>query len=319
MDPLSSVLQAVKLTGGVFLEASFSAPWCVTAVLEPEDCRPLLSRPTQIIAYHYVLEGSLLLGVADAAPVEVRAGEIVLLPRNDGHLLASASGLRPVSTASLIRPSGGGLARIDHGGGGAPTRIVCGFLGSDEAHNPLISALPPVLKLDLREAASRAWVEASVRFAAQELAAGGFAAAGVVARIAELLLVEAVRGYAANLPAEETGWLKGLSDPYVGRGLALIHGDLARAWTTEALAGEVALSRSAFAERFTEVVGMPPMRYLTHWRMQLARRELQGGRRPIAQIAFATGYDSEAAFSRAFKREFGEPPARWRALRREAP
>ena len=318
MDPLSSVLQAVKLSGGVFLDARFTAPWCVAAVLTANDCRPLLCQPAQVIAYHYVIEGRLLLVVESEPPVEVSAGEIVLLPRNDAHMLASSAGLRPVRAADLVRPSdSGGLARIDHGGGGAPTRIVCGFLGSDEAHNPVVSALPRVLKLDLRGGASRDWVESSVRFAAQELAQGGLASASVVGRLAELLLVEAVRAYAASLPADQAGWLKGLSDPYVGRALALIHGELARPWTTEALAQAVALSRSAFAERFAEAVGMPPMRYLTYWRMQLARRELLEGRRPIAQIAFATGYDSEAAFSRAFKREFGEPPARWRASRRE--
>lgn len=319
MDPLSSVLQAVKLSGGVFLDARFTAPWCVAAVLTPEDCRPLLTQPAQVIAYHYVVEGRLLLGVEAEPPVEVSAGEIVLLPRNDPHVLASAAGLRPIRAAELVRPSeSGGLAQIDHGGGGESTRIVCGFLGSDEAHNPVISALPRALKLDLRGGASRDWVESSVRFAAQELARGGLASASVVGRLAELLLVEAVRSYAASLPAGQAGWLKGLSDPYVGRALALIHRELARPWTTEALAGEVALSRSAFAERFTEAVGMPPMRYLTHWRLQLAKRELQESRKSVAQIAFAAGYDSEAAFSRAFKREFGEPPARWRALSRDA-
>ena len=319
VDPLSSVLQAVKLSGGVFLEARFTAPWCVTSSIEAEDCRPYLTDPAQLIAYHYVIEGRLLLQIEREPPVEVSAGEIVLFPRNDEHVMASSTGLQPIRAGTLVQPSqNGGLARIEHGGGGALTRIVCGFLGGSEARNPLISALPRALKLDLRDGRAREWVEASVRFAAQELALGGLAAAGVVARVAELLLVEAVRSYAAALPADEAGWLKGLRDPYVGRALALIHGELGRAWTTEALAQEVGLSRSAFAERFTEAVGMPPMRYATHWRMQLAKQELLEGRKPLAQIAFAAGYESEAAFSRAFKRELGEPPARWRDRRPSA-
>jgi AraC-like DNA-binding protein len=319
MDALSSVLQAVKLSGGIFLDARFTAPWCVTAAMTADDCRPYLTNPAQLIAYHYVLEGRLLLQVEQEPAVEVGAGEIVLLPRNDAHVMASAAGLRPVRAGALVQPSeSGGLARIEHGGGGAPTRIICGCLGSDEAHNPLISALPRALKLDLRDARARDWVEASVRFAAQELALGGLAAAGVVARVAELLLVEAVRSYASALPTDQAGWLKGLSDPYVGRALALIHGELSRDWTTEELARAAALSRSAFAERFASAVGMPPMRYVTHWRMQLAKQALLEARKPVAQIAFIAGYDSEAAFSRAFKREFGEPPARWRAARRSA-
>lgn len=313
MDALTSVLQSVRLTGGVFLEARVTAPWCVSAGVTAEDCRPFLEGPpAQVIAYHYVAEGRLLMSVEGEPPLEVGAGEIVLLPRNDPHLLASGPNLQPIDAESLIQPGEGGLARIDYGGGGAPTRLVCGFLGSAQAQNPLIADLPRALKLNVRDGASREWIEASLRLAAQELASGRAAAPGLVARLAELLFVEAVRSYADSLPSEQTGWLKGLRDPYVGRALALIHGDPRRPWTTAALAREVALSRSAFAERFAAALGMPPIRYLTHWRMQLARQELAAGRKSVAQIAFEAGYESEAAFNRAFKREFGAPPARWR-------
>lgn len=312
MDPLASVLQSVRLSGGVFLDARFTAPWCVSSGVTAEDCRPFMQAPAQVIAYHYVVEGRLLLTAADEPPLEVGAGEIVLLPRNDPHLLASGPGLQPISAEDLIRPGeDGGLARIDCGGGGAATRLVCGFLGSEQPQNPLIAALPRALKLDLREAGSREWIEASMRFVAQELAARR-AAPGMVARLAELLFVEAVRNYLDSLPSERAGWLKGLRDPYVGRALALIHGDPRRPWTAEALAREVALSRSAFAERFAAALGMPPIRYITRWRMQLACQELARGRKSVAQIAFDAGYESEAAFNRAFKREFGAPPARWR-------
>lgn len=316
MDPLSEVLRTVRLTGGVFLDAQFTAPWCVTAQIAPEDCKPFLTSPAQLIAYHFVIEGNLLLGLEGSAPLEVAAGEIVILPRNHGHTLASAAGLAPVNADDLIQAGAdGGLARIAHGGGGESTHIVCGFLGSEEAHNPLLATLPPVLKIDVRQGTSRDWVEASVRFAARELAEGKFASSSVMSRLSELLFVEAVRNYASTLDDAQTGWLKGLKDPHVGRALALLHSRIAAPWTAEMLAAEVALSRSAFNERFATLVGMPPIRYLTYWRLHMAKEKLQEGRGNIAQIAHAVGYDSEVAFNRAFKREFGLPPARWRDAR----
>jgi AraC-like DNA-binding protein len=314
-DPLSEVLRSVRLTGGVFLDARFTAPWCVTSKITAEDCTPFLTTPAQIMAYHYVLAGRLLLTLDDGARVEVSAGEIVLLPRNDGHRLASAPGLPAVSADGLIQPgSDGGLARIAYGGGGEATHVVCGFLGSEEVHNPLLATLPRLLKIDIRQGASRDWIEASVRFAARQLTEGKFASSSVMCRLSELLFVEAVRNYAATLRDEETGWLKGLKDPYVGRALGLLHGRIDAPWTAEKLASEVALSRSAFNDRFASLVGMPPMRYLTFWRLQLAKERLRDGRGTVAQIAHSIGYESEVAFNRAFKREFGHPPARWRDL-----
>lgn len=245
--------------------------------------------------------------------IEVCAGEVLLFPGTDGHNLASGPGIKPVPTGTLVQPApNGGLARVDHGGGGEVTKIICGFLGSEEGYNPLIVALPRMLKLDLRQAASREWVEASVRFAAAELAVGKLPSSSVMSRLSETLLVEAVREYSSTLPANETGWLNGLRDPYVGRALALIHGNIAADWSPEALAREVALSRSAFVERFTTLVGMPPIRYLTVWRLRTAKLHLRETPVTIAQLAHLVGYQSEEVFSRAFKREFGMSPARWR-------
>ena len=315
IDPLSEVLRSVRLIGGVFLEARFTAPWCVSSQIAAEDCRPFLAVPAQIIAYHFIIEGRLLVQLDADPPFEVSAGEIVLLPRNNGHTLASASGLNPINAHDLIQPAAdGGLVQISHGGGGEATHLVCGFLGSEEVYNPLLATLPRVLTLDVRQGTSRNWVEASVRFAARELAEGRFASSSVMSRLSELLFVEAVRNYASTLREEETGWLKGLQDPNVGRALALLHGRIDAPWTAEMLAGEVALSRSAFNDRFTSLVGMPAIRYLTLWRLQVAKERLRQGRGTIAQIAHLVGYESEAAFNRAFKREFGHPPARWRAM-----
>jgi AraC-like DNA-binding protein len=313
MDPLSDVLRSVRLTGGVFLDSQFTAPWCIATQLAAEDCRQFLAAPAQMIAYHVVIAGALLISLDGEPPMEVRAGEIVMLPRNDCHVLASAAGLDPVSGRDLIQPSpNGGLPGITHGGGGEATRVVCGFLGSEDIYNPLIEALPKVLKLDVREGTSRDWIEASVRFAASELAAGRLASSSVMSRLSELLLVEAVRQYSSKLPEEEVGWLKGLKDPQVGRALALMHHNIAAPWSADVLAREVAMSRSAFMDRFTKLVGIPPIRYLTIWRLQTAMLLLRETRKSVSQLAHAVGYESEEAFSRAFKREFGLSPAHWR-------
>jgi AraC-like DNA-binding protein len=313
MDPLSEVLRAVRLTGGVFLVVRMTAPWCVISEVTAEDCRPYLETPAQIVSYHVITAGNCLLSVAGEPWVPLQAGEVVLLPRNDVHQLASAPGITAVRGDSLVRPSpDGGLARVVHGGGGALTTMVCGFLGSEEAHNPLLQTLPRALRLDLRETASRAWIEASVAFAAAELAHGRVASSSVMSRLSEVLLVEAVRHYAATHGEDEAGWLRGLRDPQIGHALALIHKDLGTPWSAEALAKAVAMSRSAFMERFTALVGMPPIRYLATWRLRAARLQLRETTKAVAQIAHAVGYESEEAFGRAFKRQFGTSPGRWR-------
>lgn len=311
LDPLSDVLRSVRLTGGVFLDVRMTAPWSVISEVTADDCGAFLSKPSQLISYHVLLTGRCLLTVGDEPPLEVSAGEIVLMPRNDVHTLSSAPGLKTVMGRSLVQPSpDGGLARVVYGRGGDATHMVCGFLGSEQHGNPLLSTLPKTLKLDLRQGTARDWVEASVRFAAGELAEGRLASSSVMSRLSEVLLVEAVRQYASTL--QETGWLNGLSDPYVGRALALIHHDIGGPWTADMLARRVALSRSAFMERFTSKVGMPPIRYLTHWRLQTAKLHLRESSQSVSQIAHAVGYESEEAFSRAFKREFTLSPAHWR-------
>lgn len=312
-DPLSDMLRSVRLAGGVFLEARLTAPWCIASRITPDDCRPFMAAPAQVIAFHFVIDGRMLLGIDDDPMIEVAAGEVAMLPRNDAHVLGSAPGLDPLGADALIRPGpDGGLAQIEHGGGGAASHVVCGFLASEDGYNALIATLPRVLKLDFGAAASRDWIEASIRFAARELAAGRFASSAVISRLSELLFVEAVRKYADDAGARATGWLNGVGDPYVGRALALIHRRLDAPWTAETLATEAGLSRSAFVERFTSRVGMPPIRYLTYWRLQTSRHLLRETRKSVAQIAYAVGYESEAAFSRAFKREFDVAPANWR-------
>ncbi|HSP30775.1 MAG TPA: AraC family transcriptional regulator [Halomonas sp.] len=313
MDAARDVLRMIRFTGGIFLDAEFSAPWCVAAQVTPEDCRPFTPVPQGILAYHYVSAGQMLLQVAPEPPVAVSAGHIVLLPRNDPHLLSSELGVQPVSVDHLLQPiSEGGLARIIHGGGGETTRLLCGFLHSETPCDALIGVLPRVMTLDVAEGAARAWIESSFRFAATELAAGAMRSPALLARLAELLFIEAAQLYLTRLPPEQRAWIGGLGDPFVSRALNQLHDFPERHWTTQALARQVGLSRSAFAERFTELVGVPPMRYLARLRMQIAARRLRESLAPISHIALEAGYESEAAFSKAFKRAFGVPPATWR-------
>lgn len=317
MDAALDVLRMIRFTGGIFLDAEFSAPWCVAAQVTPEDCRPFTPVPQGILAYHYVSAGRLLLQVGQETSLEVSAGHIVLLPRNDPHLLSSELGTRPISIDHLLKPtSEGGLAQIVYGGGGETTRVLCGFLNSETPCDALIGVLPRVMTLDVVEGAARAWIESSFRFAASELAAGSVRSPALVARLAELLFIEAAQLYLTRLPPEQQAWVGGLGDPFVSRALAQLHDSPERHWTTPVLARQVGLSRSAFAGRFTDLVGMPPMRYLARLRMQVAARRLRESLTPIARIALEAGYESEASFSKAFKRAFGMPPAAWRREQR---
>jgi AraC-like DNA-binding protein len=316
-DALSDVLRSIRLKGGVFLDARFTAPWAVNSHVTAEDCKPMLAKPAQMIAYHFLVEGRMLVSVDGEPAVQADSGEVVLLPRNDTHTLASEHGIAPVNGRHLVQPTlDGGLARVNYGGGGEPVRLVCGFLGCEDIHNPLIASLPRLLTINVHEATSRAFIETSMRFAVAELIEGRLAESTVLSRLSELLLVEAVRRYADRFGEQQTGWLKGLKDPNIGRALALLHQNIAASWTAEALAKEVAMSRSAFADRFTTLVGVPPIRYLITWRMETAKIQLNETAKSIAQVAYTIGYDSEEAFSRAFKREVGVSPAAWRDQQR---
>jgi AraC-like DNA-binding protein len=313
MDALSDILRVVGLTGGVFLDAEFSAPWAIAGKVGPEQCTPFMVAPREVICFHYVVEGEFLLVVGDGEPMRVQAGEALLLPRNPLHVLASDANTPVVPVGDILKPSGEpGLARLTYGGGGARTRLVCGFLGGNEQMNLLVSNLPAAMIVDLESMPGGDWVARSFTYAAQTLAEGDPGAATVLTKLSELLFVETVRRFLSALPADRTGWMAGLRDPAVAKALALLHSDVAADWTAEGLARAVNMSRSAFAERFTAIVGQPPMRYLTAWRMQRAARDLVESRRSIAQIAHGIGYESEAAFTRAFRREFGAPPAAWR-------
>ena len=310
MDPLDELLRAMRLTGAVFLQSEFTSPWCIKTSVGPGEYGTVLPKPAHVIAYHYVTEGHCLVEVEGHRPIEVRAGELVLLPHNDPHRLGSDLRMPAVRASLLVtRAVGEGLGRIVHGGGGERTRIVCGFLGIDTPSPPIAAVLPAALTIPVSDGPAGHWIASSLEFA-QRLTSD---APAVLARLAELLFVEAVRQHLAKRPAHERGLSAGLDDPIVGQALTLLHARNNRRWTVASLARELGASRSAFADRFTSVMGESPMRYLSRHRLRRATDWLRERRRSVTSVALDAGYRSEAAFSRAFKREFGQSPARWRA------
>jgi AraC-like DNA-binding protein len=315
MDALSEVLQAIHLDGAVYLNAEFTAPWCVQSEYGVRTAAGHLPRSEQIAFFHVLVEGTCRARLVEGGDtLDLKAGDILLFPHDRPHLLGSDVSLTPSPSKEVIEtPVEGGLLQMRHGGGGAVTRFVCGYLACDpRVCRPLFGALPRMLRVSIGDNAEAAWLLQLLRVGVQQSAAQGPGARSLLAKLAELMFVEAIRRFALSLPAEQRGWLAGLRDRHVGRALALLHGKPAHSWTVDSLAREVALSRSAFAERFVELIGEPPMQYLTRWRLALAAQRLRAGSETVGRVAERAGYESEAAFNRAFKREFGMPPSAWR-------
>ncbi|CAB3708838.1 AraC family transcriptional regulator [Paraburkholderia rhynchosiae] len=319
MDAVSDVLRAVRLSGAVFLNGTFTAPWSLIGRTDAALCGAYLPSSERVVSYHLIIEGSCWAKLPNDphSAIHLDAGELLVVPQGEAHVMGSAMDLPPTPSESLL---GGVMAEmpgevmtLSHGGGGAATRIVCGFLACDDTlSNPLLSSLPRLFKIDMRHNPRAAWIESSLKFAAAEAGDSRPGGTMVLARLSELLFVEAVRTCIEALPADQTGWLAGVRDRYVGRALSLLHAQSVHPWTVDELARKVGLSRSALAQRFADLLGQPPMQYLARWRMQIASHELLTGGKSLAAIAEQIGYESEAAFSRAFRREFGMPPAGWR-------
>jgi AraC-like DNA-binding protein len=319
MDALSDVLQRVRLAGAVFLHGEFTEPWGVIGESNAMLCAAYLPPSERIVSYHLVTEGNCCAWLGDdpSSAIQLQAGELLVVPQGEAHVVASSSTVTPVSSAPLharhLETAPGEVLKLAYGGGGAVTRLVCGYLACDETFsNPLIAALPRIFKIDMRNNPRSAWIESSLQFAAAEAVESRAGSSLVLGKLSELLFVEAIRSCVAALPDDHEGWLSGVRDRFVGRALALMHAQPAYAWTVHELANKVGLSRSALAQRFTDLVGKPPMQYLSRWRLQLAARELLDGTKNLAAIAGQIGFESEAAFNRAFKREFGSPPMTWR-------
>jgi len=318
-DVLSEVLRAVRLTGAVYYDFELSAPWALAAPASRELVGRVVPGAQRIVEYHVMAQGGAWASWSGGKPLRLREGDVLLFPQGDAHAIASAPELGGKLDFTLYDLPRASLPRaVRLGGGGTErARLVCGFLGFDERpFNPLLEALPRMvlLRSDAIQATG-AWLRTLLNVAVRESEEGRPGSDDVLARVSELMFVEAIRRHLETLPASETGWLAGLRDPLIGRALAALHGTPAEPWTVERLAREVGASRSVLAERFASMVGQPPMQYLALWRMQLASRCLLDGD-PVAAVAGAVGYDSEAAFSRAFKKLVGASPSVWRRTAR---
>ena len=310
MDALSDVLSAVRLDGAVYVNAEFTAPWCVATQYGLNSAAPKLPDTDHVVFFHLLTEGSCLARLAGGTEeIRVEAGDFCCLRMTICMSSAAISRSRYAEVRSV--PPEGGLLEFRAGGGGEATKFICGYLACDRrASRALLGSLPPMLRVSLGDVSRRGWLADLLRLGVEESRAQRPGSQSLLAKLSELAFTEALRRYAQSNPPELKGWLAGLQDPYVGRALALLHGGPTRGWTVEELGREVALSRSALAERFAVTIGLPPMQYIAQWRLTLAA--LRGGGESIARIAERSGYDSEAAFTRAFKREYGVPPSVWR-------
>jgi AraC-like DNA-binding protein len=331
-DTLSDLLRTVRLRGAVFYYVSFRNAWSAEAPAAAEIAEAVMPGCEHVMEYHMLAKGSGWAAVAGESPVKLAAGDIVMFPQGDRHVMSSAPGVEPFRmTADWIfarRNDPKPLPISYHHGvlaAGAPlpvdtadTVAVCGFLGCDRRpFNPLVAALPRLLHLPAARAGD--WVGRVIDQAVAESTVRRPGGEAVLERLSEMMFVDAVRRYLEHLPADATGWFAGLRDRYVGTALTLLHERPTHAWTVDELAHDVGLSRSALHERFVQFLGLAPMQYLANWRIQLGSRLLRESNRTVATIALDVGYDSEAAFSRAFRRLVGIPPAAWRRTQTRIP
>jgi len=314
MDVLSEVLKTVYLNGAVYFNGRFSAPWKIVSPPSASIAPLFANKSEHLIIYHLLTEGRAHASVRRDPPVELVAGDLLVLPHGDAHSVGNGSPNSCTDSASLLpQVLAQKLKEISLGGGGEQTRILCGYLACDRLTlQPLLTCLPPLLKISIRNTDFGRWLEDSIRFSVREAELSAAGSEAVLARLSEVLFLEAIRRFIESLPAEEKGWLAGARDPVVGQSLMLLHRAPMRPWSIADLAKRVGVSRSALAQRFTDYLGEPPMKYLADWRMRLAARSLAATSRSILEIALELGYDSEAAFNRAFKRHLGSPPAQYR-------
>jgi AraC-like DNA-binding protein len=321
MDVLSEMLKAVKLDGAVFFHGEFSAPWCVR---QPDGCSMasyLSASSSHVIIFHLLTEGRGYARIEEnGRPVSLSPGDVVMFPHGDAHLMGNGPPVTPVdSTEQLQQVLAEGKMVSQFGGGGELTRLVCGYMACDSQLSRLfLSGLPSLLRINVRDSPSGKWLEDTLRYSIEQADAFSPGGSAVVAKLSEALFADTLRRYIEKLPASQTGWLAGVRDPEVGKALALLHKQPSHPWTIASLADAVGVSRSVLAERFRHYLSDTPMGYLTRWRLQLAAQVLSSTSKSVAEVAGEVGYESEPSFNRAFKREFGVPPARYRSQTRRA-
>jgi AraC-like DNA-binding protein len=316
MDAFSEILSGVKMHGAVFFTAEFSAPWGLSMPAANVMAAKLAPGAAHLVTYHLVVEGGAVIELADGPSIELKPGDVVIFPHGDPHHMSSGKGAKPPfpNYGISAKVKSRDLSPLRAGGGGETSRFVCGYMTCDPyLSRPILSGLPSVFKVNVRTDRAGHWLESSIMHLVDEAASGRVGSEAMLAKLSEALFVDTLRRYVAGLPEQQMGWLAGARDPIVGKSLGLMHSRIAHPWTIADLADEVGISRSALVERFTRYLSEPPMTYLTRWRLQLAARSLENTSRGVAEIAADVGYESEAAFNRAFKREFGQPPGRYRS------
>ena len=322
-DPLTDVLASVRLTGAVFFAVEGTAPWVAESPPASIISGRVMPEVDHVLEFHAVTRGHCLGGILGEEPMRLEAGDVICFPHGDPHVLSSSRGMRaPLDDLSLFQRAPGDRIPVPLklGKGPVEAHILCGFLGYDaRPFNPLLATLPRVLCASDRDGPPGGWLSWFMKVAEAEARSPRPGGEAVLARLSELMFVEIVRRHLESLPPDRTGWLAGLRDPYVGKALAALHARPGSPWTIDALGREAGMSRSALTERFTALVGEPPMRYLGRWRMQVAAGLLTRTHDGIAGIGARVGYASEAAFNRAFKKMVGVPPATWRRRRTRPP
>jgi AraC-like DNA-binding protein len=320
MDVLSEVLRAVKLEGAIFFNGEFSAPWCFRSAPSPEARTMLTPAGGHLIIYHFLTEGTAFARLSEGPRELLTAGDIVIFPHGDTHFLGNGAPEKPVDSFKVFsKHLMQGLKVARFGGGGQVTRFVCGYMACEPRLSEVfLSGLPKMMKVHVAEEPSGQWLANSIRLSVSEMNDPGAGSGLVVAKLSELLFVETLRRYINTLPKEQTGWLAGARDPAISQALALLHKDPAQQWTVASLARQTGLSRTRLADRFTHFLNESPMAYLTKWRLKLGAELLQSSDHSVVEIAAIVGYGSEAAFNRAFKREFSSPPAQFRRKRKQS-
>jgi AraC-like DNA-binding protein len=313
---IDEALRMVHLSSAVFLRGEFTAPWSLLSLGPREYARTLCPEAQRLVLFHVALEGRFQVRMESGDEASVGPGEAVVIPYCDRHTMGHPRLTRAVGFETLVPPLPWRAPPVvRHGGGGEATRILCGYLNcADLLFQPLFRALPPLIHVRPSTPSRAAWLRASAHYALEESTAWS----GIRARVPELLFVECLRQYVAGLPAERTGWLAALRDPVVGCALLHLHAAPGDSWTVARLAREVAVSRTVLCDRFAALLGQPPIRYLQQWRLQVATHLLRTTTETLPEIAGRVGYESEAAFNRAFKRGLGVPPGSWRTRAREA-
>jgi len=332
MDVLSDVLRVVRLSGAVFFTADFSSPWAIESPIPDMLASAVMPEAECIVLFHILVDGECEVECQGHPRTQMASGDVIVFPRGNQHTMRSHGAGQAAPLASIFSPGEHDEPpQLSYGGGGRTSRFVCGYLNCDQRFSPLVESLPTMLLVRSRDdysaieavdasgsrptvvpQGSSNWLGTTLKFTVNEARAARPGNVAMLGRLTELMFVEILREYMQRLSINEGGWLAAVHDAHVGKALRLLHANPVRDWTVDELAREVALSRSVLAQRFAELVGETPMRYLANWRMQLAKQMMREGTHNIQEVAARVGYDSEAAFNRAFKRATGSPPAAWR-------